>query len=700
MRKPFFNLKKTFVFKQWKNTGWSIFAAVGKHIVISVLPLSYFLLSVFNSEAQTDTVRMDEVEIVSSRVPSVYSESARIIYVMDKAEIETLPVHDFIDLIEYAANIDVRKRGDDGVQSDINIRGGNFNQTLILLNGFKMNDVQTGHHNTDLPVSAEDIVKIEILEGPGNRVFGINAYSGAINFITDDKTSERLRAGGFYGSNNYFKVFSNASYGKDKLSGKISVSYKQSDGYLENEDINNTDFNIFNIFWQNKIKTRFADFSFQAGYKNKAFGANSFYTPRFPWQYERTKTSFAAFKIEKRNKNRKLTNSFFYRRHQDRFELFREDRYKHTGEFYICGTDTAKYVEGIYEDWNYYQGHNYHLTEVAGSELKFNINSGAGSSAAGIEYTFSRIKSNVLGEPLDVPETVPGEPDGLFTKSASQHNVNLYAEHLIKIQKTIFSAGASLNIDSRFKTHFSGGADLSYSLSKKIKLFLSLNQSARLPTFTDLYYDGPINKGNPELMPETALTFETGTKFFYGSWRANISAFYRKGKDVIDWVRLSDTTDWQADNITELDALGAEISFKYNFPKSFYFKNAGFSYSYNNVTKKSGDYISKYALDYLKHKFVFSFTHKVNKEIYAAWKIRYEDRAGTYSVYDSETEAYTGEERYDPYCLTDLRLFWKKKRFEIYLDAFNLFNVEYAEFGNVLSPGRRIQGGIKLKFNY
>ena len=697
MKKKFLNFKKTEKFTHWKNTAWSTFSSIGKHVIISALPLTYFLSATFDLQAQTDTVQMQEVQINSARVPTVYSETARVIYVIDKKDIEAMPVHSLQGLIEYVANVDVRQRGAEGVQADISIRGGNFDQTLILLNGFKMNDVQTGHHNMNLPVDIESIEKIEILEGPGNRVFGINAYSGAVNFITDGKTAKQLKAGFFAGQHNYFGGNAGISHKIKNLQNYFSASYKQSDGYLTSDSINNTDFRTFTLFYQNKLNTNLANFSLQAGYTNKAFGANSFYTPKYPWQYEQTKTSFVALKSEKEGEHYKLTNRIFFRRHQDRFELFREDKYKRTGDYFIDGTDTAKYIPGIYAAWNYYPGHNYHLTNNAGSELKLNLYTKAGRTAAGAEYSFSEIKSNVLGEPLDKPGNVPGEPFGTFTKSKSRNNLNIYAEHFFKYKRLSVSAGASLNLNSEFKQNFSGGIDISFALTKRLKSFASFNQSARLPTFTDLYYDGPVNKGNPDLQPETALNCEIGLKYLSENLYSNISVFRRNGKNTIDWVRISDTVDWQPLNITELITDGAEFSINYKFSSFRFPEQIGFSYSNINTVKQSGEYISKYALDYLKHKAVLSVRHKIYKNLSASWKIRYEDRAGSYSVYNLKTRTYTGEEDYKPFTLADAGIILQTKRFDFYIDGLNIFNVQYHDFGNIQMPGRIIKAGIKFK---
>ncbi len=403
--------KKIITFKKWSNASWSVFNSIGKQIRIALLPVAYFSTSIFTLNAQTDTIQIDDIQILSSRVPTLSSETARVIYTIEKDEINALPVHSLQDLIEYASNVDVRQRGTEGVQADISIRGGNFEQTLILLNGFKMNDVQTGHHNMNLPVDIESIEKIEILQGPGNRIFGINAYSGAINFITNTKTAKRLKLSLFAGQHQYYGANASLSYNIKNWQNHLSVSKKTSGGYLPNDSINNTDFDVLNLFYETSIATYVADFIIQAGYSDKSFGANSFYTPAYPWQYENTKTIYAGYKTVKHGKNYNFLKSFYWKRHQDRFELFREDRYQRNDDYFIYKNDTVA---------TWYTGHNYHKTNLISSELKFDTKTVLGKTALGAEYRHAFIQSNKLGLDMDMPIDVPFEDFGGYTKAADR----------------------------------------------------------------------------------------------------------------------------------------------------------------------------------------------------------------------------------------------------------------------------------------
>jgi vitamin B12 transporter len=183
--------QKIFFFSEWSGKRFALFNALKRVIRIYALPLLFaFLVRVKILTAQQDTIyipleiNVEEVEIIGQRSPGVYSDIARAITVVSKDDLENAPLQTINDLIEFLPGVDLRQRGNLDVQADIGIRGGSFDQTLILINGIPVNDPQTGHHNLNLPFDYSTIKKIEILKGPGSRVYGANAFSGAINIVT------------------------------------------------------------------------------------------------------------------------------------------------------------------------------------------------------------------------------------------------------------------------------------------------------------------------------------------------------------------------------------------------------------------------------------------------------------------------------------------------------------------------------------
>ena len=141
------------------------------------------------------TVNLSELQ-VNAAAKKLYSEMGRILTVIDKTEIKRSAVQSIDQLLDYVSGIDIRQRGKNSTQADISVRGGSFDQVLVMLNGVNITDPQTGHYNLDIPLNLADISRIEILEGSSTRVLGPNAFSGAINIVTEnsDRKSTRLNS--------------------------------------------------------------------------------------------------------------------------------------------------------------------------------------------------------------------------------------------------------------------------------------------------------------------------------------------------------------------------------------------------------------------------------------------------------------------------------------------------------------------------
>ena len=674
-------------FKKFGRKGFSIFQSLNRVVKIGSLSVAYLLFAIpSNAErnmlvAGHDTlnaikdVAVDEVVVSAQRVPVVFSQVARVVKVISKEELQSAPVQSLQDLLRYALDVDVRQRGNLGVQTDLSIRGGSFDQVLILLNGININDPQTGHHSLNLPVSLDAIEKIEILEGPAARIYGPNAFSGAINIITGTETKSNLKARITRGENHYQDLGASATIISGKVKNFISVDHRRSDGYIKN-----TDFKLTDAFYQGSVKTQIGDLNWQLGNSDRGFGANSFYTPAYPDQYEQVNTTFASIKLETNTKLH-FTPSIYWRRNQDHFELFR-------------------YPELI-PSW--YKTDNYHLTDVYGANLNAWFASSWGKTAFGADFRQEDILSNVLGTLLSTPIPVPGQSGHSFTKSDERNNISLFAEHSITFNKIRISAGAMANSNSQLGSSWNlfPGADISYSIINQYKWYSSINSSLRMPTFTDLYYSSATNIGNALLKPEKAFEFETGIKYQLEGVEGHLAYFHRNGTDLIDWVKKPSDNVWYAENITSLKTDGLEFSAKITPGKLLnqktFIQSINFSISFLNQGKQSGIYSSKYVLDYLKNKINLGVSHKIVKNLTANWQFSYQDRNGTYTYWDGSK--YGAETAYKPNVLVDTRIQYQRRRTAYYLEAANLLDQKYIDFGNVSEPGRWIKFGVIRKFN-
>ena len=667
------------IFRKWRRKNYSLFHTLNRVVVISVLTTTYLLsVPAISIAIESDTTEvkleydLDEIEVSAQRSPALYSQVARIVSVIDRKEIESSPAQSIQDLLEHIAGVDIRQRGAEGVQADVSIRGGTFDQTLILLNGINITDPQTGHHNLNIPVSLSQIERIEILEGPAARVYGPNAFSGAINIVTRQSNSNSVNLQMTGGNYKYFDVDLSGSFNTGKVRHNLSVNKRRSDGYIEN-----TDFDISSIYYSNQLITDNGKMSLQAGFSDKGFGANSFYTPKYPNQYEEIKTIVSSVKWESYSKFH-ITPVLYWRRNQDRFELFRDN------------------------PASWYTTHNYHLTNIYGANLNSWIQTKLGKSSIGIEFRSENILSNVLGEETDGPVKVPGE-DAMFTKSKTRNIVSAFLEHVYYSDRWTLSGGLLGNYISEVSSGFNlfPGIDASYNITSTIKAFASFNTSLRLPTFTDLYYSGPTNIGNPDLKSERSANIEGGFKWNSGLFQGYIIGFYKKGNDIIDWVKQNESDKWQSKNLTVLNSFGNEIQIQFNLKKHFGHKLPNLislNYLFNNIKKQEQDIISYYVLDHLKHKFVGNINQTLIKNFTVDLNIVFQDRDGTYTQFENGN--WGTEVNYKPFWNFDGKLNYCWKDLNLFISATNIFNINYVDVGNVIQPGRWTKAGISYQLNF
>ena len=676
-------------FRRFERKGYAVFRSMHKVIHIGVVAASTLLFALpdtaqaqaqVRNHAGSDprgeetSVELGEVEVTASRVPVALSQATKIVTVIPAREIAEAPVTSIQDLLEYAAGLDVRQRGEGGTQADISIRGGTFDQIAVLLNGVNLSNPQTGHYSFDLPVNLSDIERIEIVSGPSSRIFGASAFAGAINIITKTAKENILSTDNYAGMHKLWKVEAAIDQASKRFSQRLSGGFASSGGYIEN-----TDYKQLNLFWQSELKREAADFQFQAGYNDKGYGANSFYSAAYPNQYDKTRRFFLSAGGETHGKIR-ISPKVYWTRHFDRYELFRSDP----------------------ADW--YTGPNYHETEVFGANLNASTEWALGKTSMGMEFRNEGVRSNVLGKPMDEPRKVPFSKDGQYLKSDNRSNISYFLEHNILTSRFTLSVGVLANYNSALGEgmRFYPGIDASYRLWDNLRFYGSWNRALRMPTFTDLYYQGKTNKGNPDLKPEESEAFEIGLKYGNHFLRAHVAGFYRKGKNMIDWVKQRPEDIWESRNLTKVDNLGIETNVSLS-PRElgnpdFPIRKVELGYAFIHQDKDSEGYISNYALDYLKHKFTAQVSHSIWKGFSATWYLRWQDRAGSYTRYEQLKPAY--EEPYAPYCVIDMKVNWAYRDLNIYAEVNNLLNTTYYDLGNIPQPGAWFKAGFSYRFRY
>ena len=684
MYKQTFNIKRQrLVFRRFGNKGYSLFSCLGREVVCSVLSVSTLTYAsaesvsthpVVSDSTATTTARemmLDEVSVTGSRAPLTKSQAARMVTVLDRQQIAQAPVQSINDLLKYAVGVDVRQRGAIGAQTDVSIRGGNYEQITILLNGVNICDPQTGHNAFDFPVDISDIVRIEVLEGPAGRVYGTSSLVGAINIVTKTALPSTLHAeGGSYG---YAQIGGRLAFG-GKTSHSLSANYTRSDGYSRNKaGTLNADYKGGKAFYQGQYEDDDVRLNWHAGMSVRDFGSNTFYGAKWDDQFEHTLKTYTAITAENKQGRFKLKPTIYWNHQNDRFELFRD-------------------APDIYP-------YNYHRTDVYGVNLNSHFDWALGRTAIGAELRNEDLVSGNLGEPLSRTHHIHGT-DRDYEYGLNRTNMSFVLEHNILLERFTLSAGmvAVKNSWNEMNMRVYPGIDASYRIGQNWKVYASYNTSLRMPSVTELYYSVGGHKADKHLKPEELAAVEGGVQYNTHLVDAKLSVYRHHCKNLIDWIRRSDDVDapWESVNFTEVNATGVEATLALNLqemmPAQHILKRLQVAYSYIDQDKVETDGIqSQYTLEYLRHKLVAQLQANLWKRLNANLSYRMQDRTGTYTNADGEITDYK------PYGIVDARLSWNADSYTLYVEANNLLDKTYVDFGHIAQPGRWWMAGFSIQ---
>ena len=485
------------------------------------------------------------------------------------------------DFLRLDPSIDLQERGANGTQADVAIRGGTFEQTLVLVDGFRMNDLQTGHHDMDLPFPVEAFSQIEVLHGAGSTLYGSDAMGGAINFITRaPRVSElRLRTGlGNFGSDEERALGSLVS---GRFAEQLSFTRDYSSGFMPDRDYRDLAVASFT-----DVASALGHSELLLAHNDRPFGANDFYGPYDSWEH--TNTWFAG---ARQDLGRSTQVSFAYRHHRDRFVLLRDD-------------------PAVYQ--NLHALDSYQATLRRRQELRSNTHVFYGAE---------------------------GYSDGIHSNNLGDHTrgrVAAYAALDVRaLRRWSFNLGAREEVYRSVQGQFSPSLSAGYWINSRWKIRGNVSHAFRVPSLTDLYYHDPTSVGSPLLRPERAWDFEAGTDW-HGPRHllGEVTVFDLRERDVIDYMRGSPPGPWTATNIDQLHFHGVEASVR---------APTGHSQEFDlSYTAMRGDHPlpagveSEYALWYPSQSGVFAWTAHLPHGVLARSRVGVLDRFGykTYGLWD------------------------------------------------------------------
>ena len=574
--------------------------------------------------AAQEPVKKEAVVVTGVYEPVAIEESDRAVYRQEVRGEQTLVSNSLTDFLNRDSSIDLRQRGGQNIQTDVSLRGSTFGQTLVLLNGMRLNDVQSGHHSMDVPVPVEALDRIEVLKGSGSTLYGSDAIGGVINFITSTPESSELRIRGAAGSFGTNQQRAAATLVRKRFTQQLSVYRDFSTGFIPNRDYRNLALSSSTYF-----RTRLGTSSIVLAHNDKPFGAEQYYGNFNSW--ERTKTWWAS---GQQSFGERTQASFAYRRHTDLFVLYRDRPQVFTNRHAVES----------------YQG-SFRRSESLGANTRLHW---------GVEGWHDSIVSNNLG-----------------THSRARGS-GYAALDFRALRRFSLSLGAREEIyravNSQFVPSIAGGAWITGGL----KWRASVSRAFRLPTFTDLYYQDPGNRGSPDLRPERAWNYETGFDWTASrKVRGELTVFHRRERDGIDYVRRSAADIWRATNFQRLHFTGVEAAARVRLHENH---RLDFSYTgLHGAQDALAGVFSRYTFNYPNHLGVAGWQSTLPGGVITRLRVGAVQRFGR-----------------DPYAVVDAYAARSRGLVRPFVQLTNLNDAVYQEIFGVPMPGCAALVGLEF----
>jgi iron complex outermembrane receptor protein len=606
----------------------------------SLYPQDNSTASSGSAPQQTTVPAQHETVVVTGTfAPVSETEIDRSVTVVETTDQDLLH-NNWVDYLELSPSLDLRQRAPNDVQGDLSIRGSTFGQALVLLNGLRMDDVQSGHHDMDLPVPTELIQRIEILRGAGSALYGSDAMAGSVNVITGIPEHSDLHVGAGVGN-----------FGINQQNGSAALVWKKFDEQLDAErDFSSgfradRDYRSLTLFSNTGVETGLGHSLLMFGYGDKPFGADQFYGPFNSW--ERTKSWFAGLK---QDLGQKTEFDFGFRRHTDEFILLRDN-------------------PSVYE--------NNHIDKSWQADLRRHDQVSKNSALFyGAEGIHESIVSNNLGD-------------------HDRSRGAVYVDYDVRALKRFsFSLGAREEIFSSTRGEFNPTAAAGVWLKSSLKLKGSVSRAFRLPSYTDWDYSDPANFGNPKLGPESAWDYEGGLLWNGGDrWKAEVTVFERRDQGVIDYVlrpcaaipadeippgaacSSQVPNVYHAENLQHLNFTGVEGSLELRLPRN---QRVQIAYTgLHGVQKSLNGLQTKYSFNYPTHDGVIAWNGRLPGKFIARTRIGVVDRYAS-----------------DPYALWDAAVAREFGHVAAHLVLSNISDTQYEEIQGVIMPGRSVVFGL------
>ncbi len=649
--------------------------------IYSIILLA-FLIPLFNFSQDNNSLEsrnnlLEPVIVYGNMLNTADSKSGKNITIINAKELEHFAFNSIDDLLKIIPSLEIQSRGGFGNQSDIVLRGSTFNQTLVLLDGMRVNDPLTGHFSMYIPITISDIHQIEIIRGGASSIYGPDAVGGVINIVTKSFTNigkeNEVIIGDKLGQNNLTNKYLFISKNTNKKSfSTLSINKIKSDGQELYDGIYSFfDHNTISISSRFELDNQLS-LAFRTTYDKRYFNSQYYYTrSAYDLSNETVEKSWVQGKVNyKLNENQMID-----------FNLSIQS----VDDVYIFNPAFPSYEN---------------QTNLINGRISYLINT----------------KESILTFGSD------WQTRGMTSIDRGDHQ-DYYIGGFINYMKTW--KGINLNPSFRmdYNEHYGFQLCPQFNINYKIKsmnIRASAGRTIRSADFTERYYNNNYsgelssgrNIGNPELNAEKTLNYEFGldvkkSKFF----QINNTLFYRSSSDLIDWVLtpsenipvninlINDEMYFFAQNISQLYTLGLESELWFeiiNSEKLNLFGSLGYlkilqaENSDELFQNNDNTLFSKYLANNSGDKFNYNIS------------IKYKDLGlqmnGLYKARNKEVDVSIGQTLEEDYFIHNAKLMLRvTKNISSSVELINIFNTEYSDFLGAIMPKRWLIFGVECR---
>jgi iron complex outermembrane receptor protein len=482
---------------------------MARPITLAVLALLGATALARTSAAQSSPQQVDTVHVVARTDPTVVS-ATRSFEVLMRSDLARHATRSLAEVLGLALGVDAQPRSP--AQADLALRGSTFNQVVVLVDGVRVSDIQSGHYALDLAVPMAMIERVEILRGTGSAMYGSDAIGGVVNIVTRSDSSFgelALRAGSFGGV-----------LGQGAAAGAVSGTVLRvgADADRSSGHRDDTDYRVTQARAAAERRIGAARISADAAIGVRQFGAADFYSP-YP-SYETTRSTTASLHgAAPVGERLTLSGTLHTRRHSDVFTLKRDD---------------PAFYPNVHYGWQHGAEAAARLALVPGVH-----------AAIGAELLDARLRSARLGD----------------------HSERRHAE----FAEATFGHASGASVDAGLRRDWSSAVGSFVSPSLGVALPLparaqlrgSMSRGFRAPTWTERYYTDPANVADSMLAVERFTSYEVGARVTpLANVSADVALFERDARSLIDWARpatsVTPAPPWRTMNFATATYRGVE----------------------------------------------------------------------------------------------------------------------------------------------